>query len=158
MQIFLSHSSADSDLVAQVKAAVRSLAAVYCTEDDVQAGINVHSKIQAQIRKSDLMIVLLSHNGAASPYLHQEIGFAKSAGKLIIPVVSTDVSARSLGMLEGIEYIQLDDDVDWLTRLSIRVEAVVRTSEAKAKADKATTDLVLSVVVLAAVLLAARQL
>ncbi len=158
MQIFLSHSSADSDLVAQVKAAVGSLAAVYCTEDDVQAGVNAHSKIQAQIRKSDLMIVLLSHNGGRLSLPTSGDRLRQERRKLIIPVVSTDVSARSLGMLEGIEYIQLDDDVDWLTRLSIRVEAVVRTSEAKAKADKATTDLVLSVVVLAAVLLAARQL
>lgn len=158
MQIFLSHATSDGELVAQVKAAVGTLASVYCTEDDIQAGSNVHVKIQQQIRKSELMIVLLSNHGAESIYLHQEIGFARSAGKLIIPLVAPGLSSTRLGMLEGIEYIQIDEGADWLTRLSARVEGLVRASEAKAKADKATTDLVVAIVAMAAVLVAARQI
>lgn len=158
MQIFLSHATSDHELVRQVKAAIGKLAIVYCTEDDVQAGSNVHTKIQGQIRKSELMIVLLSTDGAESIYLHQEIGFAKSEGKLIIPVVAAGLSSTRLGMLEGIEYIQIDDRADWLTRLSAHVEALVRASEEKAKADKATTDLVLAIVAVAALVMVARQI
>lgn len=130
MQIFLSHASEDREIVAQVKTAVGSLATVYCTEDDVQAGVNVHMKIQKQIQKCDLMVVLLTTNGAESAYLHQEIGFAKKAGKLIIPVVSSGVSNHKLGMLEGIEYIKIDEDDDrWLSRLSVRVESLMVDSD-----------------------------
>ena len=131
MQIFLSHATSDSGLVAQVKTALSPLVTVYCTEDDGQAGVNVHTKIQEQIRKSDFMIVLLSNSGAESIYLHQEIGFARSADKLIIPVVSVGVTSHKLGMLEGLEYIQIDNTDDWLARLSSRVDMLVR-AEAEA--------------------------
>jgi hypothetical protein len=173
VQIFLSHATSDSGLVAQVKTALSPLATVYCTEDDGQAGLNVHTKIQDQIRKSDFMIVLLSNNGAESIYLHQEIGFARSADKLIIPVVSVGVTSHKLGMLEGLEYIQIDDTDDWLARLSSRVDVLVRTeaealdrarNELKLTADKIatpaagkeTTNLAFTIVLLAAVFLATR--
>jgi len=159
MQIFLSYATVDRSLVAQVKAAIGTRATVYCAEDDVRAGVNVHSKIQAALAKSDLVIALISDHGARSIYLHQETGFAKSSNKMIIPVVSANASQTSLGMLEGIEYIKLDENEDWLTRLSARVEPLVRENAqaAKLEADRGTTNLILAAVLLAAVLLAAKQ-
>jgi hypothetical protein len=143
MQIFLSHATADRTMVAQVKAAVGTVATVYCTEDDVQAGVNVHTKIQERIRKSEFVIVLLTSRSADRIYLHQEIGLAKEAGKLIIPLVGNDVPASKLGLLEGTEYIQIDEpNSDWMPRLSRRVQGLVR--------DRVATDVALGIVLVVA--------
>lgn len=135
VQIFLSHATSDHDLVGQIKVAIGDTADVYCTEDDVKAGVNVHDKIRAQIRKSDLVVVLLTGLAADRIYLHQEIGAAKQAGKLVIPLVGNDVPHSSLGMLEGTEYIRIDPDSgDWLPRLRSRVEGIQRMEQSLAAA------------------------
>lgn len=128
VQIFLSHATVDGDVVAKVKSAVGSLATIYCTEDDGQAGTNVHAKIKRELDNSDVVIALLTKTAANSPYVHQELGYAQRAKKLIIPVISADVTNDQLAMLEGIEYIRIDEgsSADWLDRLTKRIEAVVR--------------------------------
>jgi hypothetical protein len=52
--------------------------------------------------------VLLTPNSQFSPYVQQEIGFAKARNKLVIPIVQNETSHSGLAMLEGIEYIQFD--------------------------------------------------
>jgi hypothetical protein len=111
VRIFLSHATADREVIAQVKLAVGSLATVYCTEDDNRAGVNVHKKVQREIDKSDFVIALLTKEAAVSSYVHHELGWAQKAGKLIIPVISGEVSPKDLAMLEGIEYINIDDSI-----------------------------------------------
>jgi hypothetical protein len=63
--------------------------------------------------------------------VHQEIGFAKRAGKLIIPVVTPEVARADLGMLEGIEYIVVDenDPSSALHVLSGRIEQLSRQKD-----------------------------
>jgi TIR domain len=131
VQIFLSHATSDQELVNQVKSAVGSLATVYCTEDDGRAGVNVHAKIQREIDKSDVVIALLTPSADASPYVHQELGWAQRAHKLIIPLVSSEVPRDHLGMLQGVEYIRIDGDRadGWVGRLSGRIDALVRRNE-----------------------------
>jgi hypothetical protein len=141
-------------VVAKVKAAVGSLATVYCTEDDVKAGVNVHEKIQDQIDKSAMVIGLYTANGADSIYLHEEIGYAKKAKKLILPVVASGVADQKLGMLQGIEQIRIDETAeDWMTRLTLRVRELVR-ADAK---NNATLDLMFGVALIAVVVFAMSQ-
>jgi hypothetical protein len=54
------------------------------------------------------MVVFLSEAGAAAPFVHQEIGAANQAGKIIVPIVQAGVGTRALAMLAGIEYIEVD--------------------------------------------------
>ena len=49
------------------------------------------------------MAVLLTPNSQDSPYVHQEVGYAQKAGKVVIPLMQEGVSRRALGMLEGVE-------------------------------------------------------
>jgi hypothetical protein len=43
-----------------------------------------------------------------SPYVHQEVGYAKALKKVVVPLVQPGVSQENLAMLQGIEYIQFD--------------------------------------------------
>ena len=117
MQLFLSHATVDRHLVETIQARLTPL------------GVNVYAKIQDAIRRSDLMVVLLTKSGDSSHYVHQEIGYAKRDGKLIIPLVTSDVSRNGLGMLEGIEYIVVDDEdpAEALQQLSNRIASLARS-------------------------------
>jgi hypothetical protein len=53
-------------------------------------------------------VVLVTDNSVNSQYVHQEIGYARKAKKLIIPVVQRGVTGEQLGMLQGVEYIAFD--------------------------------------------------
>ena len=93
MQLFLSHATADSELVGRIHTELTPLGtAVYLAEHDNQAGTNVHAKIVDALRASDLVIVLLTQAGFDSRYVQQEIGAALNAGKLVIPLVTGAVA------------------------------------------------------------------
>jgi len=124
MELFLSHATADADLVGLITSRLEPLGVVvYAAEHDNQAGTNVHAKVADALRRCDLMVVLLTAAGYNSHYVHQEIGFAQRANKLTIPMVTSVAARRGLGMLEGIEYIQVDEDEpsEALQKLSHRV-------------------------------------
>lgn len=146
MELFLSHATSDAQLVAEVQTQLASLGVrVYTAEHDVRAGHNVHDKIDQAIRRCHVMVVLLTKGGNGSRYVHQEIGFAKRAGKMIVPVVTPEVARAGLGMLEGIEYIVVDegDPSIALHTLSARIEQLAR--------DKNRDDLVNAALIMVAI-------
>jgi hypothetical protein len=109
LRVFFSHSSPDyiwiEPIVAQAKTmGIRG----YVYEHDLQPGTHVAPKIKSAITRADVMVVFLSANGHDSPYVQQEIGYALSKEKLVIPFVERGVPDRSLGMLAGVEYIPFD--------------------------------------------------
>ena len=109
-QLFLSHATRDVDLVKEVKARLTAIGVdVYLAEYDGRAGEDVHDKIANAIDRSHLVVVLLTGSGYESKYVHQEIGWARSRNKLIVPVVTTAAAQGGLGMLEGLEYIVIDE-------------------------------------------------
>lgn len=108
-KIFLSHCETDKRWVQWIASNAENVdISVYMYEHDVQPGMPIATKVQAAIEDSQALVVLLSENSQYSPYVQQEIGFAKAKNKLIIPLVQPGVSSRSLAMLEGIEYIHFD--------------------------------------------------
>ncbi|GAB3243100.1 toll/interleukin-1 receptor domain-containing protein [Nocardioides dilutus] len=124
MRVFLSHATSDADLAAAVKSRLGAVGMqVYLAEHDNRAGENVHAKIQDRIKRSDIVIALLTPAADASRYVHQEIGFAVRAKKLIVPVVTPAVASAGLGMLDGTEYIVIDEQAptEALLKLSQRV-------------------------------------
>jgi hypothetical protein len=89
----------------------------------------------------------LTRAGDASRYVHQEIGYAKRAGKVIIPIVTADVASSGLGMLEGIQYISVDatDPSAALHALGARIEELASGQRLRqdAFADVAVAALVM---------------
>ncbi len=108
-KVFLSHSSADAAWVKWIAENGRRVAVdVYLYEHDPQPGRMAADKLEAAIRNCDAMVVLLTANSRFSPYVQQEIGVAKGAGKLIVPLVQPGIEQGSLAMLQGVEYIPFD--------------------------------------------------
>jgi hypothetical protein len=127
-QVFLSHATSDAVLVGEACARLGKLGVtVYTAEHDNQAGDNTHAKIQAAVSESDIIAVLLTDGGYDSRYVHQEIGFGLGQGKLVIPIVTFDTKKLDLGMLQGVEYIEVDelDPAAALERLDERVADLV---------------------------------
>lgn len=109
LQLFLSHSSLDSELATRIKQHIEETgrAKVYLAELDIRPGVDLAAKVQAEIRRSDATIVLFTRYALASTYVNQEIGFALN-GKVVIPIVEKGIDKGRLGMLQGREFIELD--------------------------------------------------
>ncbi len=107
--IFLSHSSRDRAWVEWIAANAQGVGvSVYLYEHDPQPGVPIAAKVQERINLSDAVVVLLTRNSQASPYVQQEIGFAAARGKPIIPLLQPGVPKEALAMLEGREYVEFD--------------------------------------------------
>jgi hypothetical protein len=120
--VFFSHSGRDREWVQHLAhQASASGVGVYLAEHDVRPGENLSQKVIEAIERCDATIVLISKNSLQSPYVQQEIGVARRANKLIIPILMDEVAGEDLGMLNGIEYIPLNPVTpgDALARLSI---------------------------------------
>jgi len=111
IQIFLSHNTRDRKWGEWL---LRSAAAhgirPYLAEHDVRAGSSLASKIEKAIDDSAAVVVLVTSNSVNSAYVQQEVGYARKAKKLIIPVVQVGIASEQLGMLQGVEYISFDFD------------------------------------------------
>jgi hypothetical protein len=96
----LSHSSVDATWVKWIAANAQQVGIqVYLYEHDPRPGRLVANKLQAAIRSSDALVVLLTTKTQFSPYVQQEIGAAKGLNKPVIPLVQPGVSEKSLAML-----------------------------------------------------------
>jgi TIR domain-containing protein len=111
IQIFLSHNTRDREWGEWL---LRSAAAhgirPYLAEHNVKAGGVLASKIEQAIDNSAAVVVLITDNSVNSVYVQQEIGYARKAKKLIVPVVQLGITSEQLGMLQGVEYISFDFD------------------------------------------------
>jgi len=111
MNLFLSHSNRDAVWVHAVNTQLEKLSiTVYLAELDLQPGRPLDVKLQRQIDLCDAMVVLLTESAAVSPIVCEEIGYAISAGKLVVPLVAPSVAQNPalLGMLNGREHILFD--------------------------------------------------
>ncbi len=149
MMLFLSHASADGALCEEIERHLSVLGVhTYLAEHDNQAGRLLVDKIREAIRRSDLVVVLLTRAAYQSDYVKQEVGVALEAGKLVIPMLDVTVErdpSRS-DMLTGIEHISLDPaaPTSALAALSDRVASLAaqqtQRSAARKTADSATAE------------------
>lgn len=105
--VFVGHSGDDYDLVEAIQDAARPKGIrVYTYEQDLQPGADLSAKLQRRIRSADVLVVLLTEDGAFNPTVNQEVGIAKEAGTTIVPVIDEKaVSISELPFLQGIEYL-----------------------------------------------------
>ena len=81
-KIFLSHSVQDSEALVEIRKALKGLGVrTYLAEEDKNPSASISRKIEKHIKTSNLFLLLISKNSGASPYVNQEIGFAKSSKK-----------------------------------------------------------------------------
>lgn len=108
-KVFISHSTADLNIVQQfhywmqVNGIDAFLAELY-----PQAGNLLSQKISGAIEQCDCVIAFLTQDGTRSQWVHQEIGYAHKAGKLIIPIVEEGVPTT--GFVKDVEYISFRKD------------------------------------------------
>ncbi len=108
-KVFISHSTQDQGLVINLAKLLQWLGGeVFVAEWYLSPGERLDTKIRRQIRDADCFLVLLTHNGIRSQWVQQEIGIALEAGKQIIPIVEKGTDLRTLGILQGREYIEYD--------------------------------------------------
>ena len=146
-QAFLSHSSRDEHLVGRTRDHVEAAGIqLYLAEHDPHPGLALSQKIQRAIDDSHVVVLLLTPNSYDSAYVNQEVGYALRAGKLVVPLVDPSVPPGALAMLDGVEYIPLQDgSEDAMTLL---------TEELKHRADKLDrVEVWVAVAVIAALML-----
>jgi len=109
VRIFLSHNTRDCEWCEWLKASAEEVGVMaYLAEHDVRPGTSLAVKVMGAIDHSEAVVVLISDNSVDAPYVHQEIGYALRAGKLIIPLVQPGIAPEKLAMLQGVEYIPFD--------------------------------------------------
>lgn len=107
--VFISHSSEDSLLVRFIASQLQLYGITPIVAEHVRPKTfpqYLPDKIKTLIQQSDCMVALLTKNGVASNWVHQEIGYALEK-KPLIPIAESDISSESLGFLQGAEYIPL---------------------------------------------------
>jgi hypothetical protein len=107
-RVFVSHASKDREWVEWMTQQAGSNIEIYLAEHDLQLGKDLAIKIQSQISKSHAVIVFLTDATGTSAFVHQEVGWAMKANKLVIPVVQDGIGEDQLGMLKGVEYLIFD--------------------------------------------------
>jgi hypothetical protein len=131
-KVFVSHSGKDYDLVRSIQDAATPLGVtIYTYEQDLQPGCSLPQKLLNNIESSNAMIVLLTKDGSVSPAVNQEIGVAKRAGKLIVPIIDDGVDPMSFPMLQGCEFLTLNraNPSDTLLKLMPRLATLKSNSD-----------------------------
>lgn len=104
MQAFISYSFLDKNIMNKLKNILQTDGIVcYVAEHDENYGGSLPEKLSVNIDNSDILIVILTHNSSSSSTVGQEIGYAKKAGKRIIPLIESGMSLPV--MLQGMEYV-----------------------------------------------------
>ena len=109
MNIFLSHSMADKELINNIKLILEPHGLkFFIAEHTIDTQRTITEKIESLIRKSNFALVLLTENGFNSHFVQQEIGYLKSLGKPFLQVVQEGIEKKIKGFNFGRDYIQLD--------------------------------------------------
>ncbi len=110
-RVFVSHSTRDQGLVIALTNLLSKYGAtVFVAEWYLSPGEPLDKKVFEQIGSSDCVAVLLTRDGMRSNWVQQEIGFAISSRKPLIPLVEKGIAQADLGALQGREFIQYDPD------------------------------------------------
>ncbi|MEE9237902.1 MAG: toll/interleukin-1 receptor domain-containing protein [Thermoplasmata archaeon] len=108
-RVFLAHSTQDGKLVGSIYEALRERdIECFVAEKHREPGKFITEKIEEAILSSDAVLVLWTEHGAASPFVNQEVGFARRSKKRIIPFVQAGVKLE--GFLYGMDSREFDGD------------------------------------------------
>lgn len=151
LNVFISYSVDDTALVNVIAAHLQPHAHARYWAQDKEPGQEVWPTIYGWIDQADMVVVVLTGKTLARAIsVGNEVGYARKAGKHIVPLVGPDVPKGALGCLEGTTYLELNynDAYSTLNELKTVVGKV-----SKKKAENAKILAVLGLVVLGMVAL-----
>ncbi|TET19315.1 toll/interleukin-1 receptor domain-containing protein [Candidatus Bathyarchaeota archaeon] len=135
--VFVSHSTKDMDIVNELAKWLELNGVVaHVAQLQTEAGKPLAETISEGLESSNCVLAILTKDGARSKWVNQEIGYAKRAGKMVVPIVEEGVRVK--GFLESLEYIPFDrrNPYDAVTRAVeyLRTLAVRKEEEERARA------------------------
>lgn len=109
--VFISHVHEDVDVATKLKSCIEDsfLGAVdvFVSSDgsSIRGGDRWMQKIEDGLRKSGLVLVLVTHHSAARKWLYFEAGGAFFLGARVVPLLDRSISLRSVG--PPLDYLQV---------------------------------------------------
>jgi nucleoside 2-deoxyribosyltransferase len=108
-KVFISHSTRDrGSVISLAHLLSRFGVEPYVASWYLTPGERIDDKVFQQIKVSDCVVALLTQDGMRSNWVNQEIGYAISEGRQVIPLVQKGTDPSYLGALQGREYIEYD--------------------------------------------------
>ncbi|HRI81825.1 MAG TPA: toll/interleukin-1 receptor domain-containing protein [Opitutaceae bacterium] len=137
LNVFISYSVHDTGLVDGLAAHLSPHATTRFWQQDKVPGLEAWPLIYSWIDAADLVVVVLTGATLSRGIsVGTEVGYARKAGKRIIPLVAPEVPKGELGCLEGITYIRLDYDNPAATFAQLH-SAIAHYKTAKAEQSQA---------------------
>ncbi len=111
-QVFLAHAEEDSTTAHQVRCSLmREGFTVWTSKTDIQTGSAFQTAIHRGIEEADNIVYLLSPEALRSPYCQDELDYALSLNKRIIPLLARETNPSEVPpVLRGLQYIDLSDN------------------------------------------------
>ena len=111
LSVFISYSVHDGAVVDAINRQLKPHAKTFFWAQNNVPGQDAWATIHSWINAADLVVVVLTGKTLSRALsVGNEVGYARKAGKRIIPLVAPEVPKSELGCLEGITYIRLDYD------------------------------------------------
>lgn len=105
MNVFISYSTDDLDLVRQISREIGPYATVRYWDKSKEPGTEVWDSIFSWIDQSDVVLAVITDKTVSRAMsVGQEIGRAKAKGRKIVPFVSEGIASSELGCLNGVTY------------------------------------------------------
>lgn len=109
LTVFISYSVHETAIVDAINTHLLPHAKTLFWKQDNVPGQDAWQTIYSWIDSADLVVVVLTGKTLTRALsVGTEVGYARKAGKRIIPLVAPEVPKGELGCLEGITYIRLD--------------------------------------------------
>ena len=110
--VFLSYSEQDILMMEKVRNRLRREGlTVWTNKTDIQTGEAFQAAIDQGIEQADTIVYLISPDAIASHYCQQEVNFALSLNKRIIPLLVKEIDVEQLQPeLRSLQYIDLSDN------------------------------------------------
>ncbi|MBD2328184.1 TIR domain-containing protein [Alkalinema sp. FACHB-956] len=111
-QVFIAHADTDDAIAEQIRRSLmRHGLTTWINKVDIQTGLVFQQAIQRGIEEADNIIYVLSPDSLQSDYCHQEIQYALSLNKRIIPILVRSIEADQIPPeLANLQYIDLTDN------------------------------------------------
>jgi WD40 repeat protein len=112
-QVFLAHAEEDSQVMDRIRKSLwRECFTVWTNKTDIQTGEAFEDAIERGIEQADNVVYLLSPDSLNSQYCQQELKYALSLNKRIIPLLVRETPPERMPpLLRGLQYIDLTDNV-----------------------------------------------
>ena len=107
-QVFLAHAEADAEVMQQILGRLqREGLTVWTSATDIRSGEDFQQAIHRGIERADNLVYLLSPAAIASEFCQQELDYARSLNKRVIPVLVNETDTTTTPeALQGLQYIE----------------------------------------------------